>query len=134
VSLIRRAALAICMVSALAACTSVASGVRVAANPAPPHTYWAPEGSVIRNHPTSPGIWVAEDGAGERVAFYFGDACGAAERQVWVGQSRQALPDLTPSRLLRLTEPDMVVTSDLIFARLNVSFDAQDRVVDVSCG
>lgn len=123
---------------ALAGCASAGAlqggSVSVRADPAPPHTYWAPTGSVIRNHPTSPGIWVAEDATGERVAYYFGDDCGAGERQVWVGQPREVLPNLTAGRLVRLIEPDMVVTSDLIFDRLNVSFDSQNRVVDVSCG
>lgn len=86
-----------------APCGAASSGpVSVQADPAPAHTYWAPEGSVIRNQPTNPGIWVAEDLRGERLAYYFGDACGAAERQGWVGQSRSALPELTPSRLVRV--------------------------------
>lgn len=107
--------------------------VDMQADPPPPHTYWAPEGATIRNHPAQPGVWVAEVN-GRPGPFYFGDACQAARRQGWIGQDVAALrPDIPPGA--RVSAQDQAVTSDLGFERLNVVLDQPDgRVVRVACG
>jgi hypothetical protein len=47
--------------------------VIVDANPPPPFTYWAPDGSTIRNH-GNPDVWIAY--IANRQIIYFGDSCG----------------------------------------------------------
>lgn len=107
-------------------------GVIVRAEPPPPFTYWAPPGSVIRNH-GNPGLWTAFLN-GRQVKTYFGDACGASRLQVWVGQrvdDLPALPPLLPQRNFAQGDP---VTQDLAPNRINVIYDRQTRkVVEVAC-
>jgi ABC-type amino acid transport substrate-binding protein len=107
--------------------------VRVLADPAPPFTYWAPDGSVIRNHPTVPGIWVAQSDGRQSGVYYFGDRCKASERQGLVGQPVQSLPKPTPADW-RVSCAQCPVTDDLRRDRLNVVFDANDIITRVSCG
>ncbi len=111
-----------------------APGVRIEADPPPPFAYWAPAGSVIRNHPTSPGVWFAEID-GRRGPIYFGDDCGAARLQGLVGR-----PDVPGERLssaggLRDYAVGQPVTSDLRADRLNVERNAPGgRILSISCG
>ena len=108
--------------------------VVMAANPQPPFTYWAPEGSTIRNHPDQPGIWIAEttDGARE---FYFGDRCRASEFQRYVGKSIDALPEKAAGATWRLICSTCAAESDLHPERMNVSFDQETRMISgISCG
>lgn len=108
--------------------------VTMAADPPPPFTYWAPEGSTIRNHPNDQGAWIAERADGSR-KFYFGDQCRASERQDLVGQSIDALPQTLSDQKWRTACTTCEVTSDLQRERLNVSYDETTRrVVEVSCG
>lgn len=110
------------------------AGVRVQADPAPPFTYWAPAGSVIRNHPTNPGIWFAELEGRQVGGYYFGDACRASEHQGLVGRSRLTLPEPPPDnwRVGCVTCP---MTEDLRPDRMNVLFDEADDVIrEVRCG
>lgn len=108
--------------------------VVMAANPRPPFTYWAPEGSTIRNHPSQPGIWVAEATDGGR-KFYFGDRCRASEFQRYVGRSVDTLPEKPADAKWRLTCSTCVATSDLHWERMNVSYDQETRTIsEISCG
>lgn len=102
------------------------------ANPAPPYTYWAPEGATIRNHPTQPGVWIAEVG-GEPGPYYFGDRCGAARRQAWVGHPIAEFQGDLPANA-RVYSIEEVVTSNLVRDRLNVLLDRPGGVVrSVDC-
>lgn len=108
--------------------------VDMRADPPPPYTYWAPEGATIRNHPTQPDIWVAEID-GRPAAYYFGDDCGAAGRQAWVGRDLASLSGELPEASTRIQALGQPVTADLRRDRLNVMLDAPDgRVVRVECG
>lgn len=109
-----------------------ARNVRVEADPAPPFTYWAPAGSVIRNHPTNPGIWLAEVN-GRQTGYYFGDRCRASEYQGLVGRPVRSLPDPPPANW-RVSCETCPVTDDLRPDRLNVVFDRNEIVTGVSCG
>jgi hypothetical protein len=63
------------------------------------------------------------------------DACGAAERQGWVGQPRSAVPATPAGADWRIFETGQPVTQDLRPDRLNVEIDpATQRVVSVRCG
>jgi hypothetical protein len=113
--------------------TLTTPAVRMVADPPPPFTYWAPEGSTVRNHPSEPGIWIAEAATGART-FYFGDQCHASQRQAWVGQSVDALPKKPDGQAWRIACSACVVNSDLQRDRLSVTYDADTRrVVDVTC-
>ncbi|QYF87025.1 hypothetical protein [Brevundimonas sp. PAMC22021] len=108
--------------------------VTMAADPPPPFTYWAPEGATIRTHPREPTIWIAETPDGDR-KFYFGDQCLASERQGWIGQPVDALPEPAEGSVWRIGCSTCEQTSDLRRDRLNISFDETSRlIVDVSCG
>lgn len=112
----------------------VKPAVTMAADPQPPFTYWAPEASTIRNHPNDQGTWIAERADGSR-KFYFGDQCRASERQDWVGQSIDTLPQTPPDQKWRTACTTCEVTSDLQRDRLNISYnEATRRVIEVSCG
>ncbi|MDO1558371.1 hypothetical protein Q0812_02885 [Brevundimonas sp. 2R-24] len=100
------------------------------ADPPPPFTYWAPEGSVIRNH-GNPGLWVAYVN-GRQVKTYFGDDCGASRRQGLVGASVERLPP--ESARWRVFAQDQPVTDDLRPGRTNVVYDPQTRLIlEVAC-
>lgn len=107
-------------------------GVTVRADPPPPFTYWAPPGSVIRNH-GNPGLWVAYLN-GRQVKTYFGDGCGASRLQGWIGllvDDLPALPPVLPQRNFARDEP---VTQDLDPTRINVIYNPQTRrVEEVAC-
>lgn len=107
-------------------------GVRVAADPPPPFTYWAPAGSVIRNH-GNPGLWVAEVNGRQTGHIYFGDQCKASEHQGLVGQPVRSLPQPPPANW-RISCETCPVTQDLRPDRMNVKFDRNDIVTEVSCG
>ena len=63
------------------------------------------------------------------------DACGAVERQGWVGQPRSAVPATPAGANWRIFETGQPVTEDLRPDRLNVEIDpATKRVVAVRCG
>ena len=107
--------------------------MRIEADPAPPYAYWAPAGSVIRNHPTSPGIWFAEID-GEPGPFYFGDDCGASRLQGLVGDDRSLDPLIFPGGL-RDYAVMTPVTADLRPERLNVVRETPGGVIlQVKCG
>jgi hypothetical protein len=63
------------------------------------------------------------------------DACGAAERQGWVGQPRSAVPATPAGADWRIFETGQPVTQDLRPDRLNVEINPDNqRVVSVRCG
>ncbi len=104
----------------------------VQADPPPPFTYWAPAGSVIRNHP-NPGIWVAYVDGRQTGEYYFGDQCRASEHQDLIGRPVRSLPNPTPLNW-RVSCETCAVTQDLRGDRLNVLFDQDNIVTKVSCG
>ncbi|WP_433947432.1 hypothetical protein [Brevundimonas diminuta] len=108
--------------------------VEMEADPPPAFTYWAPEGSTIRNHPQDPNIWIAEGTDGSRT-YYFGDQCRASERQDWVGQPVETLPKPPVDAVWRIGTTTSPQTSDLRRERLNISVDEKTRrVARVACG
>jgi hypothetical protein len=63
------------------------------------------------------------------------DACGAAEKQAWVGQPRSSVPAAPAGQTWRVYETGDAVTQDFRPDRLNVEVDpATQNVVRVSCG
>lgn len=63
------------------------------------------------------------------------DACGAAERQDWVGRARTDLPSAPAGALWRIYETGQPVTQDLREDRLNIEIDPDSQtVVRLSCG
>lgn len=63
------------------------------------------------------------------------DACGAADKQSWVGQPRTSVPAAPAGQTWRVFETDDAVTEDFRADRLNVEVDpATQNVVRVSCG
>jgi hypothetical protein len=106
--------------------------VTVEADPAPPFTYWAPDGAVIRNH-GNPGVWIAYVD-GRNVATYFGDACHASELQAYVGQPLSAVPAPAPGLSLRTSCTTCAVNDDLRPDRVNVVYEeATQRIVSIAC-
>jgi hypothetical protein len=99
------------------------------ADPPPPFTYWAPEGSVVRNHDVE-GIWTADlDGLR---TYYFGDGCGASRLQRLVGQPVEAVPSDTAG--WRIVHTREAVTQDLRRDRTNVVYNEATRLIlSVSC-
>ena len=108
--------------------------VEMRADPAPPFTYWAPEGAVITNHPDVEGIWFA-DVNGRRVATYFGDQCRASELQRYIGSPLQSFPSSAPAGMeLRLSCTTCAMNQDLRRNRINVLFDeATQRIERIEC-
>lgn len=108
--------------------------VTMTADPRPPYTYWAPEGSEVRNHPSNPNAWMAF-GPGSAVVYYFGDACEAAAKQTWVGRARSSLPEPPTGDEWRIVESGQSVLQDLRLDRLNIEIDPQtQQVVSITCG
>lgn len=109
-------------------------GVVMEANPRPPFTYWALEGSTVRNHPRVEGVWIAaKEGEDER--YYFGDACSASRYQRFVGHHIDALPEKPDGAEWRQACTTCAVTSDLGRARMNIVYDENTRIIDrISCG
>jgi hypothetical protein len=105
--------------------------VLVEADPPPPFTYWAPEGSTIRNH-GNPGLWVAHlDG---RQVIYFGDACRASEWQHYVGQPLTALLPAPAGMTIRTYCTTCAKTDDLRQDRINVVFEEDtQRITEIAC-
>lgn len=104
------------------------------ADPQPPFTYWVPEGSIIRNHPRIAGVWVAETGGGPD-KYYFGDQCRASEFQRYVGHDLETLPEKSGDAVWRLACSTCAVTSDLGWARMNIVYDEETRIIEtISCG
>jgi hypothetical protein len=107
--------------------------VVMAAEPPPPFTYWAPEGSTIRNHPNVPGLWLAEMESGAR-KMYFGDACGASSYQHLVGQTWQKPSTMPPASEIRTFCTTCPRTDDLRPGRMNVTIDeARSVVTEIAC-
>lgn len=107
--------------------------VTMTADPPPPYTYWALEGSEVRNHPSNPNAWVAF-GPGSAVKYYFGDACEAAAKQDWIGRDRSALPEPPAGAAWRIFETGQSVLQDLQLDRLNIEIDPQtQRVTSIAC-
>lgn len=63
------------------------------------------------------------------------DACGAAERQDWIGRPRSDLPPPPAGADWRIFETGQPVTQDLRPDRLNIEIDPDsETVVRLSCG
>jgi hypothetical protein len=63
------------------------------------------------------------------------DACGAAERQGWIGRARPDLPSPPAGALWRIYETGQPVTQDFRPERLNIEIDPERQtVVRLSCG
>lgn len=60
--------------------------------------------------------------------------CGAAGLQDLVGAPLAALPEEGPWATLRIIRPGDAVTQDYSESRLNVSLDAADRILALTCG
>lgn len=105
--------------------------VTVEADPPPPFTYWAPEGSTIRNH-GNPGLWVAH--LNGQQAIYFGDACRASEWQRFVGQPLSSLPPALEGMSIRTYCTTCEKTDDLRADRINVVFEeSTQRITEIAC-
>lgn len=61
------------------------------------------------------------------------NTCGAAELQHLVGTNASAI-DIRETATVRIITPNSVVTQDFNEARLNISLDADDKVVRIWCG
>ncbi|MER2535267.1 MAG: hypothetical protein ABTQ31_08890 [Rhizobiaceae bacterium] len=108
--------------------------VRMNADPEPPFTYWAPEGSSVVNHPRVKGVWIAEI-EGKASVYYFGDLCKASEFQMLVGSGRDHLPAKPQNANWRFICSGCAALSDLHYDRLNILFDEKtDLIESVSCG
>lgn len=104
------------------------------ADPPPPFTYWAPEGSTIRNHPRIDGVWIAAK-QGEHDRYYFGDQCSASRYQRFVGHPMDVLPEKPEGAVWRQACTTCAMTSDLGRERMNIVFDDDTRVIErISCG
>jgi hypothetical protein len=63
------------------------------------------------------------------------DACGAAERQGWIGRARPDLPSAPAGAVWRIYETGQPVTQDFRPERLNIEIDPDSQaVVRLSCG
>ncbi len=108
--------------------------VVMGADPHPPFTYWAPQGSTIRNHPRDPLTWIAESADGSR-KYYFGDQCRASAFQRFVGRPLDALSEKPVGAVWRMACSTCAVTSDLGRDRMNVVYDEETRAItEISCG
>lgn len=63
-----------------------------------------------------------------------GDGCDAARYQTLVGQPRTTLQGMSLPAPVRLIGPDTAVTMDYDPGRLNIRYDEQGIIVEVSCG
>lgn len=107
--------------------------ITMEATPPPPHTYWAPEGATIRNHPHVPGIWLAFVD-GRNVASYYGDQCRASEYQRFIGEPLLSIAPPPPGMEERRSCEGCPVNADLRPDRVNVIFDnATQTIVQVAC-
>lgn len=63
------------------------------------------------------------------------DACGAAERQDWVGRARSSLPSAPAGAIWRIYETGQPVTMDFNASRLNIEINPDTQtVVRLTCG
>ena len=63
------------------------------------------------------------------------DACGAAERQDWIGRARSDLPSAPPGAVWRIYETGAPVTMDYSASRLNIEIAPEAQtVVRLTCG
>lgn len=63
------------------------------------------------------------------------DACGAAERQGWIGRARSDLPSPPTGAAWRIYETGQPVTMDYSASRLNIEIDPDSqKVVRLTCG
>lgn len=63
------------------------------------------------------------------------DACGAAERQDWIGRARSDLPSAPAGANWRIHETGQPITQDLRQDRLNIEIDPDSQtVVRLTCG
>ena len=107
-------------VAALAACTEQAP-------PSTP-TDQAPAPAATEPRPTPPAT---NDPATPAPT----DACGAAERQDWIGRARSDLPSAPAGADWRVFETGQPVTQDLRPNRLNIEIDPDSQsVIRLSCG
>ena len=114
----RLTVLSLAVVATLAACTEPA--------PSPPAR---PAQAPVEPRPAPP----PEPGSTDAPAP--ADACGAAERQDWIGRARSDLPSPPADALWRVYETGQPVTQDLRPNRLNIEIDPDSQtVVRLSCG
>ena len=107
-------------VAALAACTEQAP-------PSAPADE-APAPAPAEPRPTPPA---ADDPATPAPT----DACGAAERQDWIGRARSDLPSPPAGADWRIFETGQPVTQDLRPNRLNIEINPDSqKVVGLTCG
>lgn len=110
-------------VVALAACTEQTPPAEPAGDtpaPAPAPSATTPTSPPATKEPTTPAP---------------ADACGAAERQDWVGRARSSLPSAPAGAIWRIYETGQPVTMDFNAARLNIEINPDTQnVVRLSCG
>lgn len=104
------------------------------ANPPPPLTYWAAEGSTIRNHDRLAGVWISQ-AAGKPDRYYFGDRCRASHYQQFVGRPVSEMPPPPAGAEWRTHCASCAVTHDLRSSRMTITFDDESRTVEaIACG
>ncbi len=114
--------LSLAAAAALAACSEQAppAAPDLPATPAQPAAPAAPTEPPLPDAPAAPEP---------------ADACGAAERQAWIGRNRSDLPSPPPGANWRVFETGQPVTQDLRPDRLNIEIDPDSqKVVGLSCG
>jgi len=61
-------------------------------------------------------------------------SCGADRLQTYVGLPVQALPNSDSDVTRRIIRPGDAITEDFSLQRLNVTLDAADRILSLTCG
>ena len=104
------------------------------ADPAPPFTYWAAEGSTIRNHGRQAGVWVAQL-PGQTDRYSFGDRCQASRYQQFVGRPVAEMPASPGAAEWRTHCTTCAVTQNLAWTRMNISFNDRTGTIEaIACG
>ena len=112
--------LSLAAVAALSACTEQAP-------PAAPADE-TPAPAPAEPRPTPPA-------SGEPATPAPADACGAAERQDWIGRARSDLPGPPAGAAWRIFETGQPVTTDYSANRLNIEIDPDSQtVIRLTCG
>ncbi|HZW16683.1 MAG TPA: I78 family peptidase inhibitor [Brevundimonas sp.] len=112
--------LSLATVATLAACTEQA--------PAPAPAEETPAPAAAEPRPTPPA---ANDPATPAPT----GACGAAERQDWIGRARSDLPSPPADSAWRIYETGQPVTMDYNPGRLNIEIDPDSQaVIRLTCG